>query len=799
MKRQFVCTVLLSAALSVGCTRNELDSAVVISTAEVTEITSETAVSGGVITSDGGSRITAYGVCWSVKDMPTIADSKTEDGAGTGEWVSQITGLTPGETYHVRAYGVNTNGVAYGDVKTFVAAGSVPIVTTTAVSAVESGSAVSGGRVTFDGGEAIDVVGVCWSTEENPTIEDDHTEDILAEDNTFVSHIEGLEPDRTYYLRAYAVNSSGTGYGDQIVFGTSTEPVVEKVQDPAIWAYILENYDTSNDGNIQVSEAEAATLIDVPNAGVKTIAGLEQFTNLTEIRLNGNALTSIDLTPFTKLERFNGIENPDLAEVNIKGLRSLAYIHCHDTSLSSLDLSDAVSIVELHLFRTNLETLDLTYCPALSILNLDDTPIRSVDASDKQSLTYLNVSNCKNIESVDVKGCTSLAEFYVGTSSLKEIDASGLPSVHTIHAFNLVSENAVLRADDCPSLKYLHAYGSNLSVCSARNCPALVEYRCYGNPGITEVDFTGSFKSEAAEINLDGSMLTSFKIDKDNSVKYLNLAQNRLLSLDLTGGFTSLEQLYLNFSTLESIDMSGLPKLWDFNSNDNVSANALSVKADNCPELVNMICFNAHAREISTKNCPKLVLYRCYGNPDITSVDLTGCEAVEEINLDGSVLENMVLPVNAPALWYVNIHKNMLTSVDLSGYPALTALHCGNAKLLTSVKYPASIKEIYHFNNPKLETVDVSGLSALTTLWSYGDDYEENRSGLKNLVFSGNSNLTVVRAFRTEMESVDIRSCADHMAEAWFDANTKLKTITKRASQVIDDLHVDAGCEVVEL
>ena len=211
MKKTVLFSVLLAATVINSCTKTEIDSAVSITTAEITEITSDSAISGGLITSDGGSRITAYGVCWSTKEMPTISDNKTEDGAGTGEWVSEITGLTPGTTYYVRAYGINSNGVSYGEAKSFVTKGSIPVLTTTAVSDVQSGSAISGGTVTFDGGDEITAVGVCWGTEENPTVDGNHTEDVLGDDNTFVSHIEGLEPDKTYYLRAYAVNSSGTG------------------------------------------------------------------------------------------------------------------------------------------------------------------------------------------------------------------------------------------------------------------------------------------------------------------------------------------------------------------------------------------------------------------------------------------------------------------------------------------------------------------------------------------------------------------------------------------------------------
>ena len=90
-----------------------------VTTTPVSAITSTTAISGGNIIADGGTPVTARGVCWSTTANPTVADSKTSDGTGTGAFISNITGLTAGTTYHVRAYAINSAETGYGDDLTF--------------------------------------------------------------------------------------------------------------------------------------------------------------------------------------------------------------------------------------------------------------------------------------------------------------------------------------------------------------------------------------------------------------------------------------------------------------------------------------------------------------------------------------------------------------------------------------------------------------------------------------------------------------------------------------------------------
>jgi hypothetical protein len=92
------------------------------STTAISSIKTTAAISGGSISSDGGAPVTARGVCWSTVSAPTINDSKTTDGIGISVFTSNLTGLTLGQTYYVRAYATNSVGTAYGNEVSFTTA-----------------------------------------------------------------------------------------------------------------------------------------------------------------------------------------------------------------------------------------------------------------------------------------------------------------------------------------------------------------------------------------------------------------------------------------------------------------------------------------------------------------------------------------------------------------------------------------------------------------------------------------------------------------------------------------------------
>lgn len=95
----------------------------------------------------------------------------------------------------------------------------LPSVTTTIATEISATSAVSGGNITDDGGAQIITGGVCWNTSENLTTEGSRTIE-GGKLSSFSSNISQLTPNTTYYVRAYAINSVGTGYGKSLSFKT---------------------------------------------------------------------------------------------------------------------------------------------------------------------------------------------------------------------------------------------------------------------------------------------------------------------------------------------------------------------------------------------------------------------------------------------------------------------------------------------------------------------------------------------------------------------------------------------------
>ncbi len=196
-----------------------------VTTQPVTDIKSKSALGHGTVEDLGLSNPTQHGVCWNSDGDPTIDDKKTEEGAlyETGPFATEIKGLKGNRTYFVRAYATNQEGTAYGNEVVFSTIASPPIVSTQDVDEINRNYATANGTIIDVGSPDPNQHGFCWNTTGMPDLGDDITEQgEVNETGTFSTVISELLPDSIYYVRAYATNTAGTSYGDEVSFRTAT-------------------------------------------------------------------------------------------------------------------------------------------------------------------------------------------------------------------------------------------------------------------------------------------------------------------------------------------------------------------------------------------------------------------------------------------------------------------------------------------------------------------------------------------------------------------------------------------------
>ena len=251
MKPVLLCFALLLLVVTFSCEK-EKKSLPILTTNEVWGISQRSALSGGYVTDNGGASILARGVCWNKSSGPTISNNHTTEIGDTGFFVSTLNGLKPGTSYYVRAYATNKFGTGYGNEVNFESGPvQIAVVSTDLVSSIRSTTAVSGGVIDYDGGgESVTSKGICWSTTVNPTLDNFHTMDGTGNER-FISHLDGLLGNTTYFVRAYAINIAGIAYGNELSFKTYSDSAATVLFNPVLFNPNL-SYGTVTDAELNV-------------------------------------------------------------------------------------------------------------------------------------------------------------------------------------------------------------------------------------------------------------------------------------------------------------------------------------------------------------------------------------------------------------------------------------------------------------------------------------------------------------------------------------------------------------------
>ncbi|WP_420574243.1 DUF7619 domain-containing protein [Kordia sp.] len=220
--------------------------------------------------------------------------------------------------------------------------------------------------------------------------------------------------------------------------------------------------DTNNDGEIQVTEAEAIIGLYVSSKNISSLVGIEAFINLEKLAVGFNSLNSLDLSSNTVLEVLSCNYN-QLTSLNISSLVNLRSLVCGNNQLTSLDVTSLV----------NLETL-----------RCGNNQLSSIDVSTNVNLKYFGCSD-NQLTSLDVSANNLLFNLHCGANNLTELEVVNKPH---------------LQGFGCHDNQMLHTL-------TLENNPNLLIMDCF-NTNVTSLDFTTTPRISSVNI-MDNSQLES--------------------------------------------------------------------------------------------------------------------------------------------------------------------------------------------------------------------------------------------------------------------------------------------------
>lgn len=199
-----------------------------VSTGTPANISSESADVSGDIIDDYGNQITEKGFVWtdgmSSPTIENVGGNRRTAGTGTGSFSATIIDLAPATEYKIRAYAISSAGTSYGNEVKFTTSTSIPIIRTEAVSdeKITENTSEIVGNILHTGGADILERGFYWGKTANP-IDTGKKQVVDLNKNIFTLALKGLDSKTNYYFVAYARNSKGIAYGDELSFTTKTK------------------------------------------------------------------------------------------------------------------------------------------------------------------------------------------------------------------------------------------------------------------------------------------------------------------------------------------------------------------------------------------------------------------------------------------------------------------------------------------------------------------------------------------------------------------------------------------------
>lgn len=466
------------------------------------------------------------------------------------------------------------------------------------------------------------------------------------------------------------------------------------------------------------------------------------------------------------------------------------------SDLDTLDVSGCTNLKEIQTFGHNIyktiRYLDLSQCNALPkgylLREVFEYPYENM------ALEYLDISNCtneeglayssyyedgswsslnlpRNLKVLHANNCQSLHHLYI-RSSMRTLEIKNCE--HLKELFCPEAQLSILDLEGCKSLKYLDcndnqltalnlapcaeslenlSFGSNrITIIDLSQCHNLKELQCNSNP-ISELNLSQCNKLE--HLNCIATAISKLDITPCRMLQSLHVDNNRLKELNLRNCTESLQYLSCSKNLLTFLDIKDCINLKGLDCSEN---QLQDLYFNDCLKLQKVECQNNNLNKIDLSNHLQLHTVNCLNNPQLLSLNLSGCENLSEFSFntfDSNCNSNLTVDVSGcnslEESWFDwNLEHGRFKSLNASNHKRIKEIFVFTGGLLLPSVNFSECTSLEYVNIGKMESANFSGCSQLKDLYC---------TVLSELNLKGCYNLFKLDCSGSEFASLDVSDC----------------------------------------
>lgn len=373
------------------------------------------------------------------------------DNFSSNRITANIKNLKAGTTYSYYMYVSNDINTKMTEEQDF----TTPKTSAALVSATSVNGNTYSAQIEDTGGSNITTKGFCWSTTGKASIFDNT---ILIENTgtDITAVIPELTSAGSYSIRAFAQNEEG-----YLAYGAELTSINQKysldIPEGEFKDYLLQNFDLNHDGVISNLEAEKVEQIEISTDNIRSLDGIEYFTNLKYLSCEGgkrnsdggwtgrgilenidvsknkeliklscssNLLSSIDVSQNEKLQDLELFMN-NLTEINLKNNKELISLNCGNNQITKIDLRENTKLVEVFLHSNLITTIDISHNLDITILIVQSCQLKAIDVSKNVQLWHFACDN-NQLSQLDLSHNEKLGWLQCEYNKLSSLDISNL-------------------------------------------------------------------------------------------------------------------------------------------------------------------------------------------------------------------------------------------------------------------------------------------------------------------------------------------------------------------------------------